>query len=104
MSKVAHAYADDKPGANLPNEAPAGQVNDPSYKTKGSTEAVPVIDDDAPVEDPIRPEEADSDKQLAKDEAEAIDKSNIIGERTRHAIKSAGTYQEPSDEQMGLTE
>lgn len=66
MSKVAHAYADDKPGADLPNEAPAGQVNDPSYKTKGSTEAVPVIDDDAPVEDPIRPEEADSDKQLGK--------------------------------------
>lgn len=65
MSKVAHAYADDKPGADLPKEAPDGQVNDPSYKTK-STEAVPVIDDDAPVEDPVRPEEADSDKQLGE--------------------------------------
>ncbi|KAJ4399457.1 hypothetical protein N0V85_006013 [Neurospora sp. IMI 360204] len=103
MSKVAHAYADDKPGADLPRDAPDGQVNDPSYKTKG-TEAVPVIDDDAPVEDPVRPEEADSDDQLAKDEAEAIDKSNIIDEKTRHATKPAGTYQEPSDEQMGLTE
>ncbi|KAK3947389.1 hypothetical protein QBC32DRAFT_89334 [Pseudoneurospora amorphoporcata] len=103
MSKVAHAYADDKPGADLPNEAPEGQVNDPSYKTKG-TEAVPVIDDDAPVEDPIRPGEADSDRQLAKDEAEAIDTSNIIDEKTRHATKPKGTYREPSDEEMGLTE
>ena len=68
MSKVAHAYTDDKPGADLPREAPTGQINDPSYKTKGKagTESVPVIDDDAPVEDPMRPGEADSDKQLGK--------------------------------------
>lgn len=63
MSKVAHAYTDDKPGADLPKEAPEGQVNDPSYKTS-SNEAIPVIDDDAAVEDPIRPGDADSDKQL----------------------------------------
>lgn len=49
--------------ANFSNEAPSGQVNDPSYKTKG-TEAVPVIDDNAPVEDGLLPEEADSDRQL----------------------------------------
>lgn len=63
MSKVAHAYSDDKPGADLPKGAPEGQVNDPSYKTD-KNEAVPVIDDDAPVEDPVRPGAADSDKQL----------------------------------------
>lgn len=65
MSKVAHAYSDDKPGAELPKGAPEGQVNDPSYKT-GRNEAVPVIDDDAPVEDPMRPGAADSDKQLGE--------------------------------------
>jgi hypothetical protein len=34
-----------------------------------------------------------------QDEREAIDKSNILGERTRKA-KPPGTYAEPSDEQM----
>ena len=34
-----------------------------------------------------------------QDEREAIDKKNILGERTRKA-KPPGTYAEPSDEQM----
>lgn len=34
----------------------------------------------------------------AKDEDEAIDKSNIIGDRTRGA-KPAGSYSEPGDEE-----
>lgn len=63
MSKVAHAYSDDKPGAPLPKEAPEGQVDDPSYKT-GKNEAVPVIGDTDAVEDPMRPGAADSDQQL----------------------------------------
>ncbi|KAK5659541.1 hypothetical protein OQA88_743 [Cercophora sp. LCS_1] len=103
MAKVAHAYTNDKPGAELPNEAPKGQVNDPSYKTS-KNEAIPVIDDGGAVEDHIRPGAADSDKQLQQDEREAIDKSNIIkGGRTRHARPLGGSYEEPSDEQMGLT-
>jgi len=65
MSKVAHAYTDHKSGDELPKEAPEGQVNDSSYKTS-KDEAIPVIDDNEAVEDPIRPEEADSDKQLGK--------------------------------------
>jgi hypothetical protein len=65
MSKVAHAYTDDKEGAVLPREAPDGQVNDSSYMTK-KNEPIPVQDDSAPVEDPIRPEKADSDEQLGK--------------------------------------
>lgn len=36
-----------------------------------------------------------------RDEREAIDKGNIMKERTRHA-KPTGTYQEPSDAKMGL--
>jgi hypothetical protein len=63
MTEAAPYQSDEKLGANLPREAPPGQVNDPSYKT-GGTEAVPVVDDDAPVEDPMQPARADSDKQL----------------------------------------
>jgi hypothetical protein len=128
MSKVAHAYTDDKPSTPLPADAPEGQVDDPSYKT-GKNEAVPVIDDNEPVEDPMRPGQADSDKQLGmfrlfclhlikqhkgaseanaqqtteQDEREAIDKSNIIGERTRKKPPK-GTFAEPTDEDMGLVE
>lgn len=40
------------------------------------------------------PAQADSDKQLQADEKDAIDQSNVIGERTRGAAKN---YQEPGD-------
>jgi hypothetical protein len=63
MTEAAPYQSDDKLGADLPREAPPGQVNDPSYKT-GATEAVPVVDDDAPVEDPMKPGRADSERQL----------------------------------------
>lgn len=33
------------------------------------------------------------------DDKEAINKDNMINERTRGAAKSSGTYQEPSDEE-----
>lgn len=65
MSKVANAYADDKEGAELPKGAPPGQVSDSSYKTR-MNEPVPVMGDNAPVEDPMRPGEADSDRQLGE--------------------------------------
>jgi hypothetical protein len=63
MSKTAHPYQDDKLGAELPPEAPEGRVNDPSYKT-GKNEPVPVIDDEAQIEDPMKLGKADSSKQL----------------------------------------
>ena len=34
-----------------------------------------------------------------RDEKDAIDKSNIIDERTRGAAQPGGTYQEPGDEE-----
>ncbi|KAL2145273.1 hypothetical protein VTI28DRAFT_7641 [Corynascus sepedonium] len=102
MTESAPYQRDDKIGADLAREAPPGQVNDPSYKTSG-TSSVPVVDDDAHIDDPMQPGNADSDKQLEQDEREAIDKGNILKERTRKA-KPTGTYAEPSDEQMGLTE
>ena len=64
MTEAAPYQSDEKLGTDLPREAPPGQVNDPSYKTSGGTQAVPVVDDDAPVEDPMKPGRADTDKQL----------------------------------------
>ncbi len=63
MSKTAHHYKDDKPGAELPSEAPTGQVSDSSYKTD-KNEPVPVVGDDDQIEDPMKLGNADSDKQL----------------------------------------
>ncbi|KAK4202094.1 hypothetical protein QBC40DRAFT_252369 [Triangularia verruculosa] len=91
MSKFGRAYTDDKEGSQIPQEAPDGVVADPSYKTDGN-QPVPVIDDNESVENPIKLGSADSDKQLEQDDKEAIDKSNIIKERTRHATKPGRTY------------
>ncbi|KAL1836761.1 hypothetical protein VTJ49DRAFT_4701 [Mycothermus thermophilus] len=101
MTSTAPYQQDTKEGAELAPEAPTGLQNDPSYKTKRG-EAVPVVDDDAPLEGG-KLGKADSDQQLEADEREAMDKSNIIKQRTRHA-KPTGTYTEPTDEEMGLKE
>ncbi|KAI1387656.1 uncharacterized protein F4822DRAFT_289591 [Hypoxylon trugodes] len=105
MSKSAYQQADDKASGELPREAPEGQVYDSSYATQGRRDdaAIPVIKDDDNVEDPINLQDADSDKQLERDDAEAIDKSNVLKERTR-GEKPRGTYKEPTDEDLGLTE
>ncbi|KAL2161830.1 hypothetical protein VTH06DRAFT_7614 [Thermothelomyces fergusii] len=103
MTESAPYQRDDQAGASLARDAPTGQVSDPSYKTGGKDEAVPVVDDEAPVDDPLQAGRADSDRQLEQDEREAIDEGNILKERTRKA-KPTGTYTEPSDAQMGLTE
>ncbi|EJP69881.1 hypothetical protein MY4038_006340 [Beauveria bassiana] len=65
------------------------------YVTRGQR-SIPVQDDDAPVEDPIDESKADSDQQLERDDREAIDKSNMMNQRTRGA-KPEGSYKEPSD-------
>ena len=65
-------------------------------------ESVPVVGDNAKVEDPIDATGADSDRQLERDEKEAIDPSNIVkGSRSKPA---PGSLREPSDEDLGLTE
>ncbi|KAI9888690.1 MAG: hypothetical protein M1814_006500 [Vezdaea aestivalis] len=75
-------------------------------ETSGGDDYVPkqgksdfVQKDDAPVQDPIDSESADSDKTLAQDEDVAIDSSNIIKERTRGAAPSEG-YSEPSEDDI----
>ncbi|SLM39741.1 hypothetical protein LPUS_10345 [Lasallia pustulata] len=79
--------------------APAGDATDNSYTSRTGQSQIPVQKDQAPVEDPIDPATADSDETLARDDAEAIDQSNILnGGRTRGA-KPTGTYREPGDEE-----
>ncbi|EPS28035.1 hypothetical protein POX_e07006 [Penicillium oxalicum] len=75
-------------------------VQDNDYVTKN--EEIPVQDDLKEVEDPIDENVADSDEQLAKDESEAIDTSNIIKERTRHAKPQTenGYNEGPSEEDL----
>lgn len=103
-------------------DIPTGEVQDNDYKSRTGQNEIPVQANDKPVEDPIDEETADSDAQLGSfqpihplmypsnkplklttpteaDDKNAIDQSNIISERTRGAAKSAGTYQEPGDEE-----
>jgi len=79
-------------------DAPTGDVQDNDYQSRTGQDQIPVQADDKPVEDPIDPATADSDEQLNRDDAEAINKDNIIDERTRHA-KPEGSYREPGDEE-----
>ena len=100
----------------MSDDIPQGDVVDNDYKSRPGQSEIPVQADQKPVEDPIDPQTADSDEQLGKppdhknivnssnlysvkDENEAIDKSNVIGERTRGATKPSGTYTEPGDEE-----
>ncbi|KAF3393839.1 hypothetical protein F1880_004963 [Penicillium rolfsii] len=65
-------------------------------------ENIPVQDDIQDIEDPIDEGMADSDQQLANDEKEAIDRSNIINERTRHAKPQTdnGYNEGPSEDDL----
>ncbi|KAK4064433.1 hypothetical protein Trihar35433_7950 [Trichoderma harzianum] len=84
------------------DSVPEGQVQDDSYVT-GGKESIPVQSDNAPLEDPIQASSADTDQQLEQDDKEAIDKSNIIDERTRGS-KPRRSYEEPGDDPIGMTE
>ncbi|KAI2628525.1 hypothetical protein GGR54DRAFT_636244 [Hypoxylon sp. NC1633] len=80
-----------------------------TYTTKGrrgnagSNAGIPVLRDNDKIEDSINPKDADSDKQLKRDDTEAIDKSNVLKDRTR-GEKPTSSYEEPTDEDFGLTE
>ncbi|KAF2244225.1 hypothetical protein BU26DRAFT_554243 [Trematosphaeria pertusa] len=81
------------------NDAPAGDSKDNDYVSRTGQYQVPVQKDEVPVADLYDPVTADSDQQLAQDENDAIDRSNIVEGRTRGATKKAGTYAEPGDEE-----
>ncbi|KAI1843631.1 hypothetical protein JX266_010264 [Neoarthrinium moseri] len=86
--------------SNYENEAPTGEFSDNSYVSRSGHKHEPlgVVSDQERIEDPIDGNTADSDRQLESDDKEAIDKSNIINDRTRHA-KPQGGYREPGDEE-----
>ncbi|PFH63215.1 hypothetical protein XA68_16654 [Ophiocordyceps unilateralis] len=65
---------------------------------QGDKSEIPVQADEATVEDPIDENTANTDAQLERDDNDAIDKSNIINQRTRHAGPKEG-YREPGDEE-----
>lgn len=98
-------------------DVPTGSIRDDSYVSRQAhkNEGIPVIADSDKIEDPIDANKADSNAQLGmshlqihiqlsltpldRDDADAIGKSNIINERTRHAGKPSGTYREPGDDE-----
>ncbi|KAH7336349.1 hypothetical protein BKA65DRAFT_553005 [Rhexocercosporidium sp. MPI-PUGE-AT-0058] len=84
----------------MSSDIPQGDAQDNDYVSRpGQNEAVILVQPgDAPVESGIDADVADSDEQLARDDNETIDESNIIGEKTRHA-KPTGLYREPGDEE-----
>ncbi|PHH70538.1 hypothetical protein CDD80_5943 [Ophiocordyceps camponoti-rufipedis] len=65
---------------------------------QGDKAEIPVQADDVRVEDPIDENTADTDEQLERDDKDAIDRGNIINERTRHAAPKDG-YREPGDDE-----
>ncbi|KAK0389049.1 hypothetical protein NLU13_2625 [Sarocladium strictum] len=81
-------------------DAPSGDVRDDSYVSRqgNKDEPLPVQSDGDRVEDPIDENVADTDEQLERDDKDAIDESNIIDERTRHA-KPTESYREPGDDE-----
>ncbi|TVY41178.1 hypothetical protein LOCC1_G005976 [Lachnellula occidentalis] len=86
----------DRPASGVP----AGDAQDNDYVSRTGEKGgpIPVQSDGAEVEDPIDADTADSDAQLARDDKDAIDQANVIGDRTRHAGPSEG-YREPGDEE-----
>ncbi|KAI1081883.1 hypothetical protein F5B20DRAFT_578662 [Whalleya microplaca] len=83
------------------SDAPSGRVADNDYVSRSGHkgEQIPVQSDDDRIEDPIDGATADSDEQLARDDNEAIDKSNIVKGRTRGAKPNHGGYREPGDDE-----
>ncbi|KAH8681901.1 hypothetical protein BX600DRAFT_505536 [Xylariales sp. PMI_506] len=83
------------------NNTPSGEYVDDSYVSRSGnkSEPVSVVSDRERVDDPIDAETANSDRQLASDERDAIDESNIIDERTRGASAPEGAYREPGDDE-----
>lgn len=83
------------------NEIPQGDAVDNDYQSRSGQQqyGIPVQKDEAPIEDTEYDNGGDSDEQLARDEKDAIDETNILNERTRGATKEKGTYTEPGDEE-----
>lgn len=51
---------------SVPSEVPAGDKMDNDYQSRTGQSDIPVMKDEAQIEDPIHPETADSDEQLGR--------------------------------------
>ncbi|OOQ90997.1 hypothetical protein PEBR_02089 [Penicillium brasilianum] len=103
MSNPAEREAEDSyERENDPSPVPGFEPDDSWAREPNPDlqDIVPVQRDEQPVEDPIQPPDSNSDQQLAQDEREAVDQSNILrGERTRHAKPTVSNrYNEGPDE------
>jgi len=58
--------------------APSGEVHDNSYTTGGDAKVNPVVSDDAPVEDPYKGTDPDSDAQLGKPFPPSVSSNHLI--------------------------
>ncbi|GIJ89083.1 hypothetical protein Asppvi_008012 [Aspergillus pseudoviridinutans] len=99
MSNRAEREAEDNYEAENDTSPVSAEVIDNSYTRETNPELrnqVPVQSDQAEYEDPMQPPYSNTDQQLADDEREAIDKSNILrGDRLRHAKpRTANKYNE----------
>lgn len=111
MSAPDAEYQPADAGAERPTGA---DTTHDDYKSRTGQSEIPVVSDSTNIEDTIDSNTADSDAQLgiahqfvamfdaneniAKDDSDAIDSSNIMEGRTRGAAPSGG-YREPGDEE-----
>ncbi|KAF4553693.1 Hypothetical protein D9617_6g094240 [Elsinoe fawcettii] len=91
----------EKQNEQLPSDAPTGIAGDDDYTSRTGQKQgpIPVQKDSDPIESGVDAQNADSDAQLEADERAAIDKGNILDERTRGAAPNKGAYREPGDEE-----
>ncbi|KAI2626133.1 hypothetical protein GGS26DRAFT_592910 [Hypomontagnella submonticulosa] len=80
---------------DIENPPPSPSIADEPYDPPTSAKG-----EEAPVQsDRVDEETGDTELKLGRDDKEAIDTSNIIPERTRHADPLAGTYREPGEDE-----
>ncbi|KXG52187.1 uncharacterized protein PGRI_084710 [Penicillium griseofulvum] len=106
MSNPAERVAEDEYERQNDDSPVTGDFEDNSYVRETAPalqNQVPVQTDNESFEDPVQPPYSNSDQQLAEDEREAINKSNIMrGERLRHAKpRTANRYNEgPGEDEL----
>ncbi|KAL2854324.1 hypothetical protein BJY01DRAFT_35923 [Aspergillus pseudoustus] len=103
MSNRYERVAEDQYEAANDASPVSGTFSDNSYANETRAELkghIPVQRDEARYEDPMQPPSSNSDRQLAQDEREAINQSNVLGgSRLRHEKpQTSNRYQEGEDE------
>ncbi|KAI9368884.1 hypothetical protein BJX61DRAFT_190935 [Aspergillus egyptiacus] len=103
MSNPYERTAEDQYEAQNDASPVSGTFRDNTYAREprsGLKNQIPVQRDEAGFEDPMQPPYSNSAQQLAQDEEEAIDRSNILNaDRLRHSKpQAASRYKEGENE------